>query len=210
MTVYHPVNVDLTDCQKRNIANAYSNKKGLTIRLSVEQIRGNKDKLLLTQRQINKIEKHKNNNSGVDLDVSFKQLRTMQLGGVLPLIPLLTGAAKSVLAPLALSAASAAVTHGMNRTLGTGTKAPGNGETVTVALPKKHIEQLRKMLTELEKRNVIPEGSVLAMEEHIRRQCGGFVLPLVSTLLGTFLPSVFTGKKGSGIYFPFEETAAKN
>src|SRR5258708_7316097 len=124
---YKVCSLTLTDFQKKNIAKSYSTKEPVNLRLGVSQLSGGNDELLLTQRQIDKINKHKASNIGVELKIGIKQLRKMQKGGILPflapLIPILAGVAKTVLAPLAVSAATAAVTHGVNKAMGSGLKA---------------------------------------------------------------------------------------
>lgn len=90
MTEYYKHGVNLSDGQKNKISSAY--KKGITIsiKLSNKNLTGN-DILALTQTQINKI---KNAQNGVQLNLSIAQLKYMEKkGGFLPLlIPIITGA----------------------------------------------------------------------------------------------------------------------
>ena len=63
MTSYIEYRVKLTDGQKSKLASAVRNKSPLTLRLKHSQLRGS-DELMLTRRQITKIEKSLVNGTG--------------------------------------------------------------------------------------------------------------------------------------------------
>ena len=87
-TEYYKHGVNLTEGQKKRIHAAHKKKNSISIRLSNKNLVGN-DVLALTQTQINKIKKSK---KGVQLNLSASQLRYMEeIGGFLPLIPLIAG-----------------------------------------------------------------------------------------------------------------------
>ena len=106
---YIPYGLTLTNLQKQSLGRAIQDKTNITLRLSNDQLHGD-DKLALTQSQINKIAKHKNENIGMNLKLTKTQLQKMKkMGGFLPLIPLIL-AGLSALGGLAGGAASIAKT----------------------------------------------------------------------------------------------------
>ena len=96
MTEYHPFGVNLSALQAKKIVDAHKKNKGVSLRLSKNDLHGNY-MLPLTQTQVNKIQKAK---GGVDLHLSAAQLKYMEkTGGFLPLltlIPLIAGAVSAV------------------------------------------------------------------------------------------------------------------
>ena len=83
MSVNYTVkSLNLSDNQKRKIAQAVKNKASTTIRLSTGNYDGN-DKIRLTKQQLNKINKAKGKTVGTDLKLSKTQLQK-QGGLVLP------------------------------------------------------------------------------------------------------------------------------
>lgn len=74
MTTYHSHKVNLSEGQRRKLLTAYRNKSEITIRLSNSDMTGN-DSLMLTQRQINKLNKAKKLGVGSDLNISKTQIR---------------------------------------------------------------------------------------------------------------------------------------
>lgn len=77
--------VNLKDIQIRKIKTAYKKKVPVTIQLNKDQLSGS-DKLQLTQRQINKIEKSKKEHKGCRITLSYDQLKQNHSGGFLPLV----------------------------------------------------------------------------------------------------------------------------
>ena len=90
--MYSEYSISLTTNQKKKIADALNKKSGVTIRLNPSQFSGT-DKLMLTNRQVTKINKHKKLNKGLDLTLSKAQMSKM--GGFWPM--LLAGLAGSIL-----------------------------------------------------------------------------------------------------------------
>jgi len=76
---YHEKGLNLTDNQKRKLADGVKSKKAVTIRLSPNQFNG-PSKVMLTKQQINQLAKHKMNNTGLDITFSATQL-SKQIGG---------------------------------------------------------------------------------------------------------------------------------
>ena len=69
MTSYFEYGVNLTDNQKLNLAKSINNKCPLTLRIKHSNLRGN-DELMLTERQIIKIENSLANGTGTDIKIS--------------------------------------------------------------------------------------------------------------------------------------------
>ena len=76
MTSYIEYRVNLTDNQKLNLASAINNKTPLTLRIKHSNLRGN-DELMLTKRQIVKIQKSLSNGTGTDIKISKTQIRKL-------------------------------------------------------------------------------------------------------------------------------------
>ena len=74
MTSYIEYSVNLTDNQTLNLGNALNNKTPLTLRIKHSNLRGN-DELMLTKRQIVKIQKSLANGTGTDIKISKTQIR---------------------------------------------------------------------------------------------------------------------------------------
>ena len=81
MTTYIEYRVTLTPNQKSKLASAIRNKSPLTLRLKRSQLRTS-DELMLTRRQIAKIEKSLANGTGTDIKISRTQIkRSVKHGG---------------------------------------------------------------------------------------------------------------------------------
>ena len=135
MTQYNSLNVKLSNSQLNKLKSAIKNETDVILRLSSNMI-GNSDdetnfphKLLLTNRQVANLHKAFANHTSTDIKLSKTQLSKMlQLGGFLGRLlgPILkTGLllmksviqrlAKSVLIPLALTAAVSAAEAGIHK-----------------------------------------------------------------------------------------------
>ena len=73
MTTYIEYGVTLTDGQKSKLFSAIKNRSPLTLRLKHSQLQGS-DELMLTQRQIMKIQKSIANGRGSDIKISKTQI----------------------------------------------------------------------------------------------------------------------------------------
>ena len=133
MTTYIEYGVTLTDGQKSKLASAILNKSPLTLRLKHSHLRGS-DELMLTQRQIARIEKSLRDGTGSDIKISKTQIRnSVKHGGnlftslasigarVLPYA--IKGISKAVPA-LATGAATALGELGINKIFGKGITIP--------------------------------------------------------------------------------------
>ena len=71
----------MTNIQKSKLASALKNKSPLTLRLKHSNIRG-ADELMLTKRQIAKIQKSISNGTGTDINISKTQIgKSVKHGG---------------------------------------------------------------------------------------------------------------------------------
>ena len=73
MTTYIEYGVTLSDGQKSKLLSAIQNKSPLTLRLKHSHLKGS-DELMLTKRQINKIQKSIANGTGSDIKISKTQI----------------------------------------------------------------------------------------------------------------------------------------
>jgi hypothetical protein len=87
---YKQYGLNLTPCQKDKMASAVRTKKSVTIRLSPDQLQGS-DQVMLTDRQISKIQKHEKLRTGLDLTFSVQQLSQQKGGWIIPLLASLAG-----------------------------------------------------------------------------------------------------------------------
>ena len=83
MSQYFKYGVKLTQNQNDQLLKAYEKNCPITLRLEKSQLKG-KDKIMLTKTQINKSNKSKKLNKGVDIKISKSQIRkVVQHGGSL-------------------------------------------------------------------------------------------------------------------------------
>ena len=117
--MYIEYTIDLTANQQKKIINAYKNKTGVKIRVSNANLHSNGNlNVLLTNRQIQKINKAKALGQGVEINFSKTQLQKQ--GGFLSsllnlgklVLPFL---AKKVIPTLGLAAASGAIQGATNK-----------------------------------------------------------------------------------------------
>ena len=133
MTTYFEYGVTLTDGQKSKLASAILNKSPLTLRLKHSHLRGS-DELMLTKRQISKIEKSIANGTGSDIKISKTQIRrSVKHGGNLfsslaslgaRVLPYAIKGVSKVVPALATGAATALGEIGLNKIFGKGITIP--------------------------------------------------------------------------------------
>ena len=75
METYIEYGVTLTDGQKTKLLSSIKNKSPLTLRLKHSQLLGS-DELMLTKRQILKIQKSLANGTGTDIKISKSQINS--------------------------------------------------------------------------------------------------------------------------------------
>ena len=127
MVEYSKVNVKLPDSQIKRLKDAVKDNTGTTLRISFKMFNGNNlpHELLLTRRQKTNVKNPFNNNVSADLKLSKAQItKIIQSGGFLgsllselagPLMKVAIPLAKSVLAPLGITAAASAIDAGIQK-----------------------------------------------------------------------------------------------
>ena len=147
MFEYNKVNVSVSDKQLQELETAVKNKTGATLRM----LNGNdlSHKLLLTTRQKMKLRNTFNNNMSTDLTLSKAQIsKIIQSGGLLgsllsklagPLMKVTVSLAKSILAPLGITAATSAIDAGIQK------KVRGSG-TTTLIISNKEMNDTMKIV----------------------------------------------------------------
>ena len=168
--------------------------------------------LLITGRQVSSTRKAFSNNSSLYIKFSKTQLSKMihsggflgkLLGSLLktglPLIKI-TPLAKSVLIPLGLTAAESAADAGIQK------KILGSGNTTTLIISNKDMEDLIKIVKSLEDSGLLLKGVTESVQNEVKEQKGGFLSMLLGTLGASLLGNLLTGKgihragKGRGIH----------
>ena len=127
MVQYSKVNVKLSDIQLRKLKNAFKNKTGTALRISLKMFNGNDLplELLLTTRQKTKLRNAFNNNISTDLKLSKAQTsKKIQSGGFLgsllsklagPLMKVAIPLAKNLITSLGITAAASAIDAGIQK-----------------------------------------------------------------------------------------------
>ena len=194
MTQYNKVNVKLSTFQLYKLKSAIKN---VVITLSPTMIGDSNDKtnfpheLLLTDRQVSSIHKAFANKSSVDIEFSKTQLSKMiQSGAFLgkllgPLLKtglrliknVITPLAKSVLITLELTPAASAADAGIHK------KILGSGNTNTLIISNKDMEDLIKIVKYLEDSGLLLKGVTESVQNEVKEQKGGFVSMLLETLV---------------------------
>ena len=121
------MNVQLSDSQIKKLKDAVKDNIGSTLRINFKIFNGNDlpHELLLTRRQKTKLRNAFNNNMSVDIKCSKAQIsKIIQSGGLLgsllsklagPLMKIAVPLAKSVLAPLGITAAASTLDAGIQK-----------------------------------------------------------------------------------------------
>ena len=133
MTSYVEYGVKLSEGQKSKLLKAIQNKSAITLRLKHSHLSG-PDELMLTQRQITKINKSLKNGTGTDIKISETQIsQSVKHGGNLftsllklgsKLVPLAVKGASKIAPEIAKGAASALGDLGIKKLFGKGIDIP--------------------------------------------------------------------------------------
>ena len=195
MVEYTKINCKLTNVQLNKLKKAVKSNEGATLRLGIKNL--NKDEvpheLLLTTRQNTKLRNAINNNLTTDIKLSKAQIKKIiQSGGFLgrllsklagPLMKVALPLAKSVLAPLGLTAAMSAIDGGIQKKI--------HGSGVKLIIEQEDMNDIMKIVETLENSGILLKGVSKTIENETKEQKGGFL----SMLLGT-LGASLTGGKG--------------
>ena len=127
MVEYSKVNVKLTDTQLKKLKTAVKNNRGTTLKISLKMLNGNNlpYELLLITRQKTNLRNAFSNNVSTDLKLSKTQItKIIKSGGFVgsllsklagPLMKVAVPLAKSILAPLGITAAASAIDAGIKK-----------------------------------------------------------------------------------------------
>ena len=202
MTTYIEYGVTLSDGQKSKLSSAIQNKSPLTLRLKHSNLQGT-DELMLTQRQIAKIQKSLANGTGSDINISKTQISSsvkhggnlftslMSLGS--KLLPYAIKGVSKVAPAIATGAATALGDIGIKKLFGKG-----------ITIPKKFFPFLPPIAGEFTKtqidqiNKVFNTGGPLVIKPTQKQIEGGFLGTLASTgipMAISLLPKLF----GSGL-----------
>ena len=110
----------------------------------------------------------------------------------LPLIKkVITSLAKSVLIPLGQTAAASAADAGIHK------KILGSGNTTTLIISNKDMEELIKIVKSLEDSGLLLKGVTESVQNEVKEQKGGFLSMLLGTLGASLLENL-GGIHGAG------------
>ena len=218
MTTYFEYGVKLTDGQKSKLASAIVNQSPLTLRLKHENLRGS-DELMLTKRQINKIEKSLRDGTGSDIKISKTQIRkSVKHGGNLfsslasigaKVLPYAIKGISKVAPALATGAATALGEIGLNKIFGKGITIP---QKFFPFLPPLAREFTESQINQINK--AYKSGGRLVIKPTRRQIEGGFLgtlasigipiaISLVSKMLGSGLQVDRRGSSNTAnVYVP--------
>ena len=101
---------------------------------------------------------------------------------------LITPLAKSVLIPLGLTAAASTTDAGIHK------KILGSGNTTTLIISNKDMEDLTKIEKSLEDSGLLLKGVTKSVQNEVKEQKGGFLSMLLGTLGAALLGNLLTGK----------------
>ena len=192
MTSYRKYNVNLTDGQKEKLRKYFQKRSPMILRLSHNQLNGG-DELLLTNRQIRKIEKSKIDGTGTDIRISINQMRKQSGGNLFSaLLPLAKNILPQILKTAGFSALSGAVSGGIEKAI----KVEGLFE-----IPQNKVYELKQYkdyLTEAQKKQInkaLKTGSGISRFRMTKQQQeGGFLGSLLASIGIPLLMNALTGK----------------
>ena len=198
-TGYYPYKINLSQGQLEKLKRAIKNRSSISLRLSNKDLSGN-HQLLLTERQINKVKKkHMSKGVGMELRLRKAQIsKNLQSGGSVlscllqlgsKILPYATQAISKVAPALAIGAAQALGSLGINKIFG------------GFMIPQNKIDQLIKyknLLSQKQKEDLmkaLQSGGRLIIKP-TKVQSGGFLGTLLASIGIPLALKVLTGGKG--------------
>ena len=202
MATYIEYGVTLSDGQKSKLFAAIKKRSPITLRLKHSQLQGS-DELMLTQRQIEKIQKSLANGTGSDIKISQTQItRSVKHGGNLfsslislgtKLLPLAMKGVSKAAPAIATGAATALGEIGLKKLFGKGITIP---KKFFPFLPPIEEEFTKAQIDQINK--VFKTGGRLVIKPNKTQIEGGFLGTLASIgipMAISLLPKLF----GSGL-----------
>ena len=202
MVEYTKINCKLINVQLNKLKKAVKSNEGASLRLGIKNF--NKDELphelLLTTRQNTKLRNAINNNLLIiiitDIKLSRAQIKKLiQSGGFLgkllsklagPLMKVAIPLAKTVLAPLGLTAAMSAVDRSIQKKI--------HGSGVKLIIEQEDMNDIIKIIEALENSGILLKRVTKTIENETKEQRGGFLSMLLGTLGASLLGNLLTGK----------------
>ena len=191
MSQYIEYKVNLSKGQQEKLAKAFKNKYPHTLRLKYEQLRGSFP-ILLTQTQLNQINKSITNKKGLQIKISAEQMRSQgQSGGFLgalagllgrTVLPVAAKIAPKILAPLGVGALSGLASTGVSKLLGNGMISVANHDR----------QKVIPFLTNNQQKVLMGTGMIKLTQK--QRQDGGFLGMLAASLGIPLITSLLSGK----------------
>ena len=222
MTTYLEYGVTLTDGQKSKLMTAIENRSPLTLRLKHSHLRGS-DELMLTRRQIAKIQKSLANGTGSDIKISKTQIKnSVKRGGNLftslaslgaKFLPYAMKGVAKIAPEFAKGAATALGDIGIKKLFGKG-----------ITIPKKFFPFLHPYAREFTQaqidqiNKIFKKGGRLVIKPTQKQVEGGFLgtlasigIPMAISLLPKLFGSGLQVDKGSSrntrnVYVPPQST----
>ena len=216
-------NVNLSQGQKAKLAKAIKDGSALKLRLGKNALSG-PDELMLSPRQIAKLQKAKRNNSGVEISFSKSSIRkSVKQGGslwtsLLKLTPFVTKGVAKVAPHLATGALSALGSLGIDKIFGKGVQGGAVLPDAIVKMLQKGIEvpvkflvnliNMREMLTNAQKTLIgkgLQSGKGIVLKPTKRQIHGGLLgaLAAIGIPMAIELASkIFGSGAGQGLQVP--------
>ena len=201
MTQLVEINISLSENQKKTLSKAYHEKETITLRLKNDALSG-ADTLLVPKTTVNRLEKNRKLNKGMDIKLAKSNIRK-QVGGSL-LSSILTlgrtlgpGLAKT----LGMSALSGVVSEGASQLVKK--ISGGGGQTGGFLIPNSKIQQLianKHLLSDKQKMDIInamQTGSGVHIKP-TKKQTGGFLGTLLASIGIPLALEAFKKMTGSG------------
>ena len=199
MVECNTVNAKLSDSQLNKLKSVVKNKQGTILRMNAKMFSANNlpHELLLTTRQTTKLRNAIENNISTDIKLSKAQIsKIIQSGGFLgsflsklagPLMKVAVPLAKSMLAPLAITAAASVIDGAIQK------KIHGSG-TTTLIVSNQEMNNIMKIFQALEDSNILLKEVTKTIKNVTKNQKGGFLSMLLGTL-GASLIGIFINRK---------------
>lgn len=190
--MYYQVNVNLTTNQLKKLGEAIQRKQPVTLELNRSQVGNGKSELMLTQTQVNRLNK---TNKSIKIKFSVTQLKAQNGEGLLDSLLSIGKAvlpkALPILGTLGLAGATGAISGLANKAVAGKDK---KGGSIPLMVTKDDMAMILKMIKKLENNGVLPTGTHMVIMDQIGMQNGGFIGTLLASLAGPLLASLLGGK----------------
>ena len=201
MTQLYEINISLSENQKKTLSKAYHEKETITLRLKNDALSGS-DTLLVPKSTVNRLEKNRKLNKGMDIKLAKSNIRKQVGGSLLSSILTLGRTLGPQLAKtLGMSALSGVVSEGASQLV---KKISGGGQTGGFLIPNSKIQQLianKHLLTDKQKMDIInamQTGSGVHVKPTKKQQEGGFLGTLLASIGVPLALEAFKKMTGSG------------